>query len=815
MSVRTRVVRLVSGRPSESRPRSMRAHLIWMWVAAAVTVMVATAYGFAWSSDRAGTEAVERMTFRAERAATSVSAAVDESRAAVDLVAATPDLDQVFVDAEGCALTAAREGPFVDIRLDLVSRDGRVACSSDPTAVGPAPVHRDSAWLDAALVASKTAVTWNGTDPVTGDSSVVVAVPFGGTQPRPAGAAVMFLHPGGTATALSEDLLATDRATVTIVDRTSGAVVATSAGSGATEPRRAADDFRAAGGQWAGLDGTQRFFGSADVTGGPWRIYTGADRSAVLADARGTLARQGLVGLLALLLLAVTMIVLDRRVAGPLRAVTAAVAVAGRHRDSAHVDVAGTSEVVALARQFNSMLDLRAGQDAQLLHHATHDPLTGLPNAGLLRERLHQSLLSTPDDSDLAVLCLGLDRFKNVNDGLGHHVGDRVLREVAERIAAQLRPHDTLARFGGDQFVLVCENTGADGAISVVERLQLCFQHPFHAGESDIVLRASLGIAITEHRPEARPRVTGSVEQLLREAGSAMQQAKAGGGGWRVFSGDTQERAARHLVLERELQDALHDGELVVYFQPVLDVVTGRIVGAEALVRWQHPTRGLVPPSDFIPVAEQTGQIGAIGAYVLTHACRHAAAWSQAGHPLRMSVNVAVGQLTDPSFPGLVERALAVTGLPADQLCLEITESSIFPDDDEAMANLRRLRALGVHLSVDDFGTGNSSLAYLHQLPVDEVKVDRSFISRLCEDARYAHLVEAMIRMAHALDLSVVAEGVETADQLDALGDLHCDRVQGFLLAAPETAQRFRDRLRAGGSRAAATAGLPTPTAGS
>ena len=786
-----------------SRPRPMRVNLVWIWVGAALAVVVATGYGFVWSSDQAGNDALDRMTLRAEKAAASATESVDASRAAVETIIAQPGVEQVFADPEGCTLSVP---PSLHLRLDIVGLDGSVACSSQASAVGAAGVHSDSAWLDGALGSSGTVITWDGVDPATGEPSVDIAARIDGTGTQPAGAAALFLHLPSAATELSADLPDDEHATVTILDARSGAAVSTSTQTTASAPAAASADFGAAQGQWLGLDGTERFFGSSDVAGSPWLIYVGAERSAVLADARGLLARQALIGLLALVLLAAAMIVLDRRVAAPLRTVTAAVAGAGRDLNSAHVEEVGTSELVALVRQFNAMLDLRAGHEAQLLHLATHDPVTGLPNALLLRDRLHHALRRDGRETDLAVLCLGLDRFKNVNDGLGYDVGDRVLRDVSERIAKELRPGDTLARFGGDEFVIVCEDTGADGAITMVERLQQSFRPGFDVSDTEIVLQASIGIAITERRPS-------DAEQMLREASTAMQQAKKAGGGWRLFTGESQERAARHLAVEQALRDALRRREFVVYYQPMVDVASGTIVGAEALVRWQHPTRGLLPPSDFIPVAEQTGRVGAIGAFVLTQACQQAAVWSDTGHPLRVSVNVAAAQLDDADFPDLVERTLTHSGLPAEQLCLEITESSLVRHDDHAVGNLMRLHAVGVHLSIDDFGTGYSSLAYLHRLPVDELKVDRSFIARLGDDTRDVHLVEAIIRMAHALGLVVVAEGVEAAEQLAALARLHCQRAQGHLFAAPQTAEHFAD-LVAAEARAAsrsALAGAPPP----
>jgi diguanylate cyclase (GGDEF)-like protein len=783
----------------------MRSYLVAVWLAATLAVTGAIGYGFFWSAEQARDEVIDRMMFRSDKAAESVATSVADARTALEAIAAQPDLERVLAAPEECTLTVPGEGAFQEPRLDIVGRDGGVACSSDASARVAAPgVHDDAAWFDRALESPDVLVDWNGVDPATGAAAVVIAAPFGGTARRPAGAAAMFLPSDDAAAALASDIASTESATATVVDEASGVIVSASEGERSPSvDTGTGGDFGSVQGQWAGLDGTQRLFGSAAVADSSWRVFMGAERSEAVSSARGALVRQGWIGLVALTLIGAAMVLLDRRVAGPLRTLTAAITTAGRDPGSPRVETTGTSEVAALVEQFNAMLDLRAGHDAQLLHQINHDFLTGLPNAHELRERLRQSLRARGDGVDLAVVWLGLDRFKNVNDGYGHQVGDRVLEEVADRIVKQLRPQDTLARFAGDEFVVVCESTGADGAISVVERLQLLFHEPFRVGGNEIALQASLGIAITEPAP-------GNAEQLLREASSAMRQAKVhGGGGWRVFTEQSQERATEQLALERALRDARDQDQFVVHYQPVLDVATGTTVGAEALVRWQHPTRGLVRPLDFLSVAEQTGQIGAIGGFVLFDACRHAARWSAAGYPLRISVNVAASQLSDQHFPALVQQALNQTGLPPEQLCLEIGESALIGHAEEAVGTMNRLRRLGVTLSVDDFGTGYSSLTYLHELPVDELKIDRSFIAELGDDSRHTHLVEAIIRMAHALQLSVVAEGVETADQLDVLTDLGCERAQGYLFAPAQTAQEFRTRLLATATRAESGAQAP------
>ena len=771
------------------RSWSVRTYLVLVMVGAVVCVAIASGYGFAWSSGQARADATDRMSFRAERAAASISAMVDTGREQVEALAAQPAITKVFDMAGDCTLVAKGMNAFPDVRLDVVGRDGVIACSSDnPQSAGEPGVHSGSPWLREVLDSPATLVTWDATDAATLLRAVVVAAPLmdAGTA---IGAVVLFLQVPSSAPALATDLASADHASFTIVDRGSHVVLSTSEQPTQESGTAVFPDSRTEG-DWAGVDGAHRLFGSADVAGTDWRVYAGADRSMVLATARGGLERQALAGLVALMVLGLAVWVLSRRVAGPLRAVTAAVLRAAREPGEGRVAEAGTAEVVALARAFNSMLDIRAGHDAQLTHQATHDPTTGLPNMLLVRDRLEHALRRDRDGSTVAVLCLGLSGFQTVTAGFGHEAGDRVLVEVAARLADVLRPGDTLARLGADEFLVVCEDAGENEAIGVAERLLHAMVEPFGGLVSDIVLHPAIGIAVADDAAKGAP-------QLLREADSAMRQAKSQGSAWCLFDDSLHVRATKHLAVEHALRQALRRDEFIVYYQPLLDVATGRIVGSEALVRWMHPDKGLVPPMDFIPTAEETGQIVDIGRLVLTRACQQAVEWAEAGYPLRMSVNVSVAQLRRTGFPDEVQKILTETGLAPDWLCLEITESSLVREVGQGPRNLDRLKAMGVHLAIDDFGTGYSSLSYLHQLPVGVLKIDQSFVSRLGQDPRDRHVIEAIAGMALALNLMVVAEGVETREQLEFVADLGCHVAQGYLIAAPQPAEAFFTLLAA------------------
>jgi diguanylate cyclase (GGDEF)-like protein len=764
-----------SSTPVKSRHRwSVRTYLIVIVSAAVVAVGAGSAYGFLWSAGQAREEATREMTLEAQRASSSIATSVDAAKQTVTGLAAQPGLEGVFSKPEGCSLAVEGSGALPSVRLDIVAPGGQVVCSSDPSpAVSSGRVHRGSEWLRDALRSSSITVDWNATDGAVDKPAVAVAQPFG--EPgRPVGTVVLFLHVPDAAPALRRDVGGLAEASFTLVDAAAHHVLSASE-RGA--PRF--DDSERAG-EWVGIDGSRRIFGSADVAGSDWRVYAGIQRAVVLAGARGALTRHLVVGLLALLILAVAVWVLNRRVAGPLRAVTEAAVQAGRRGSGARVAESGSAELVALAREFNAMLDVHAGHDAQLLHQATHDPLTGLPNRTLLYEQLDEALRG---DGRVAILFVGLNRLHIVNDGFGHEAADRILGEVSARLSAALRPGDTLARFGGSEFVVLCE-ADADDPGELVERLQRCLQQPFRGPVSDIVLQASIGIAVTGEG-------TRHPDRLLSQAHAAMREAMSTGRGSCRFNSELQVRATEHLALEHALWQALEREEFVVHYQPLVDLATGRVLGAEALVRWMHPERGMVAPMEFIPIAEATGQISAIGRAVLIEACKQAAAWTAAGHPLRISVNVSAAELHQDDFPEVVGGVLMDAGLAPGRLCLEITESSLMRATAQSSSALDALKRLGVDLAIDDFGTGYSSLSYLHELPVDELKIDRSFISRLDRDARDRHLVEAIIGMARALNLRVVAEGVETEQQLRLLDQLGCHVAQGYLLARPGPAERL------------------------
>jgi diguanylate cyclase (GGDEF)-like protein len=453
-----------------------------------------------------------------------------------------------------------------------------------------------------------------------------------------------------------------------------------------------------------------------------------------------------------------------------------------------------------LDARVSSVRDLRERRslEKRLAHQNLYDSVTGLPNRSLLLDRVRFALQSARvgDDAPIAVVLLDLDRFKVVNESLGHAAGDRLLAGVGARLQGCLRPGDTVARFGGDEFgILLDEIGGVEGASLVAERIEAELIAPFELDGRDVFVTGSMGIAI------GRPG-RDDPDELFRDAEVALYRAKGDTTvGHTFYEPSMSAESIERLDLENDLRRAVERDELRVFYQPVVDLATGRIAGVEALVRWQHPTRGLIPPMSFIPLAEETGLILPIGRWVLETAVQQTRVWQVAfpsETPLTISVNLSPSQFAQPDLGAHVMAILAQTGLPPSSLELEITESVVMDDSETGIAALRGLRALGCRLALDDFGTGYSSLSYLKSMPLDTLKIDRSFVAGLAGDTANRPIVQAVIGLAHGLGIEVTAEGIETAEQLGWLRDLHCDSGQGFYFARPLPADELVDLLRPG-----------------
>jgi len=451
-------------------------------------------------------------------------------------------------------------------------------------------------------------------------------------------------------------------------------------------------------------------------------------------------------------------------------------------------------------------------QAADSHHQALHDALTGLPNRTLLHDRIDQAVRQADRDlGPAALLLVDLDRFKDVNDTLGHHYGDLLLMQVGDRLASMLRDIDTVARLGGDEFAILLPriataeagvDAGVDAAVEVAKRLTAGFHEPFIIEGLTIDVEASIGVALY-------PEHAGNADDLLQRADIAMYVAKDSHAGFVVFDATQDQHSPRRLALLGELRRALDHEQLVLHYQPKVDTRTGQLLGVEALVRWQHPEHGLLPPAEFIPLIERTGLMQPMTHYVLNAALRQSHEWQRAGHEVSVAVNVSPRRLLDLTFPDEVAALLATWDVPATRLVIEITESTIMADPVHALQVLSRLNATGVQLAIDDFGTGYSSMAYLRNLPVHELKVDRSFVTHMTSNASDATIVRSTLNLGHNLGLRVVAEGVEdraTLLELDALG---CDAIQGYYISKPMPADdlsRWLDQMPA---RVSAT--MPAP----
>jgi len=436
--------------------------------------------------------------------------------------------------------------------------------------------------------------------------------------------------------------------------------------------------------------------------------------------------------------------------------------------------------------------EVARAHEAMLAHQSLHDPLTGLPNRESLARQLHGLLQATSVEKDkVALLCLGLDSFKTVNDSLGHQVGDAALVEISRRLEQQFGDAAALARMGGDEFVVTL--TGLDSAVQVervvqaIERMQTAIANTSILVEGhDLSLTASVGVAIY-------PDDGGDVAELLQAADVALSHAKREGRNrYQFHTSDMNQRALNLLLVERDLRRALEENQFLLYYQPKIDMRTGHITGAEALIRWQHPTRGLVGPGEFILIAEERGLIVAIGDWVLREACRQNTAWQEARmQPLPIAINLSALHFQQSTLVRDVQRTLLDLGLAADCLELELTESSLMQDGEATIATMNQLKKVGVFLALDDFGTGYSSLSQLKGLPLDNLKLDQSFVRGLPHDGDDLAICTAVIAMGRALGLKVIAEGVETAEQLAVLQSLGCDVAQGFLFARPLPAEQF------------------------
>jgi diguanylate cyclase (GGDEF)-like protein len=435
----------------------------------------------------------------------------------------------------------------------------------------------------------------------------------------------------------------------------------------------------------------------------------------------------------------------------------------------------------SIAALLGALIQRRLSED-HAAYLTQYDPLTDLPNRALFADRLRQEIIQAERHQRLVgVGFLDIDRFKTINDSIGHDVGDALLRSIGQRLRECLRGGDTVARIGGDEFALVLADMAhTDDAARLAHKILTYLRRPFTVREREFYVTGSLGLSFYPHDAI-------DVDELLRNADVAMYRAKEmGRNTFQFYAAEMMAQAQERLNLDHALRRALERGEFLLHYQPVVELQGGKVVGAEALLRWRHPERGMVPPGKFIPFAEDSGLIVPIGEWVLRSACIQCREWGKAGlGKLRVSVNISPRQFQRPDLFSTIANVLSETKLPADQLELELTEGLLMQNPEAAIANMKRLSDMGVQLSIDDFGTGYSSLSYLKRFPIDRLKIDRSFVSGIPKDSDDIAIATAIIAMAHKLGLNVVAEGVETVDQLSYLRNHDCDVIQGYYFSPP------------------------------
>jgi len=454
-----------------------------------------------------------------------------------------------------------------------------------------------------------------------------------------------------------------------------------------------------------------------------------------------------------------------------------------------YVSSAMTHEAGTMVMNQTSELRFRTALlESQAMHDSTHDPLTGLPNRVLLRERLDLTLQDVHSKGhELAVMLLDMDGFKEINDTLGHENGDRILKKVAELLGREVEKEETLARMGGDEFALLLPEVNKERDVRhKAMRIQEALSKPLVFEGLELYIRMSIGAAVfPEHGLDS--------DNLIMRAEMAMYVAKEKQNGFTEYSPAFDRYSPGRLALMGELRHAIGAGELVLYYQPKINSLTGKITAAEGLIRWHHPRRGLLPPNEFVPVAEQIGLVKEMTRWVLGEAVRQLSAWRKDGTDICVSVNLSAKDLLDPELPKMLAALLHTHDVRASQLILEITETSIIADPDRALGILFRLAEMGIGISIDDFGTGYSSLSYLKRMPAGEIKIDRSFVMDMLENGNDAIIVQTAIALAHSLGLKVVAEGVENQETADRLKALSCDFLQGFLYSKPVPSAEFID----------------------
>ncbi|MDQ4131816.1 MAG: EAL domain-containing protein [Actinomycetota bacterium] len=707
---------------------------------------------------------------------------------------AADDVAMASGDPQQCVATlSAFSGATASAHVHVLRADGSEVCSLRASDLPKTPIATDG-WFQQALTEDRLVTTPPAIDPLSGLPAYVAALPLHGANgSRGVLAVVVYTgvpdlqRPSGLSDALW--LVMLDEARTLVIARSENAPYRLGQPVAGTP---LAVRVPPGGTTRTGPGRQSLMLGESRALTFDWPIIAGVPTRVAMAPARAQLWRSlALGGLLAALILALG-VLLHRRLVRPVRQLHAAIE-ASRSGTDVRAPVEGPVEVAKVATAYNALIAEREELEDHLRHRATHDPLTGLPNRRALTQLIDEALQeAAPGCPSPAVLYIDLDRFKLVNDSHGHAVGDRLLIALAARLVESL-PACSVGRFGGDEFVILAQDVpGESEAKALAESVAVVLRQPFAIDGQELWLSGSVGIAL--------PGRAETAEDLISNADTAMYRAKeAGPDRSALFDSAMRAWSVGRLNTERDLHRALDADQFELHYQPLVSLSTGQILRLEALLRWRHPERGLLLPGEFISVSEQTHLIVPIGRWVFEEACRQVVAWRERSTlSVPVDVNLAAHQLSRADLPQMVADILGETGALPEQIGVEITESAVLADVATSGATLGALHDQGIRVAVDDFGTGYSSLAYLQRLPVDELKVDRSFVEPIGRDARTGAIVSSLVSLAHAIGLEVVAEGVEHGAQLRALVDMNCDLAQGFYLARPAPPPDIADLLRAG-----------------
>ncbi|HKY75377.1 MAG TPA: EAL domain-containing protein [Acidimicrobiia bacterium] len=772
------------------RRLSVRIHLIAAFAACLLALGMLMAVTTASSFQRERARAADQLETAAQENVQWADQTEPQALAVLESVSTQPGI--TAFDPSQCSDVLSGLASVKDQgHLHLFRSDGSLVCSLQADDLPVREIAKGS-WFQEVMATHEPVNGGTSIDVLSGQPSIVVALPVAGLS-GDVGVFAAVLYTGNAP--LEPPTGASPEMVLIELDADRTVVLAASeAAPVATGPLGQSWLRQPLGGGTrtvADSDGVTRLYREITAPETGWHILAGLPRSVALETAQRELHRNLWLAGAVLFVVAGLGYILHRRLARPIGRLRVAIEAASND-DSARAPVEGPAEIAEVAEAFNETIARRRELEVQLAHQALHDPLTGLPNRTLLADRLNQALArQRRGDGSVVVAFMDLDRFKLINDSKGHPVGDALLVTLARRLEGTMRSADTVARFGGDEFVMVSEGARDDRDVAAIaNRLKAVLDEPFMLTNESLRITGSIGLAVSRNEETA--------DELIRNADAAMYAAKEKErGGFAIYQEPLHAGVVSRLQMERDLHRALDEGEFLLHYQPKCSLATGQPVGVEALVRWAHPTKGLVSPADFIPVCEETGLIVPLGQWVLFEAGRQAKLWrDRHGLSVGVSVNLSARQLIRPDLTRLVAGMLESTGADPADLCLEITEGTLLQDMNAAVRHLAELRSLGVRISIDDFGTGYSSLAYLRTLPIDELKIDRSFVNSVADDASAAAIVESVVRLGHALGLVVVAEGVETAGQLATLRDLGCDLAQGYYLARPAPAPTVLQILR-------------------